>query len=259
MTTVVPHARRGPGCPPAAALEALSAGEAVPGDAAAHAAACPDCAAQLAALREASAAFVKARPPEQFLRTLERRAAATAEERPRGLRRFVPALALAVPLALAVALAPRLLAPRPPADDRVAFKGGGAFRVAVSRAGGGAPELVGSDAVVRAGDALRFAYQAPRDGFLLVLELDGRGQAAVLHPFGAAQGAPIAAGERDFLAGSVVLDDASGPEHLVAVFSPRPVEAAPLLAALRAQSQRPDPTVTCDGCAVTALRLRKAP
>lgn len=258
MIPVVPHARRGPGCPPAAILEALSAGEVVAADASAHAAACPDCAAQVAALREASRAFLKARPPERFLRQLERREAAATGERPRW-RRLVPALALALPLALAVTLAPRLLGPPPPADGGVAFKGGGAFRLAVARAGGGPPELVGGDAVVRAGDALRFAYQAPRAGWLLVLELDGRGHAAVLHPFGAAQGAPIAAGGRDFLGGSVVLDDAPGPEHLFAVFSPRPVEAGPLLAALRAQAGRAEPAVGCDGCTVTALRLRKAP
>lgn len=258
MTAALPPSRRGPGCPPAAVLEALSAGEAVPGDAAAHAALCPDCSAQLAALREAALAFVKARPPELFLRKLERRDAATPE-RPRLLRRLLPALALALPIAAGVVFAPGLLRHAGPAGEGVTFKGGGAFRVAILRAGGGAPELAASDAVVRAGDALRFAYAAPRDGWLLVLELDGSGNAAVLHPFGAARGAPVAAGTRGFVAGSVVLDDAPGPEQLFAVFSPRPVEAAPLLDALRAQAQRPDPALACDGCTVTVLRLRKAP
>jgi len=121
MTTVLPHSRRGPACPPAAVLEALSAGEPVPAEVSAHAAACPDCAAQLAALREAAAAFVKARPPELFLRQVERRAAAESAARPGWLRRLAPTLALAIPLALVVTVAPRLLSHPPPADDGVAF------------------------------------------------------------------------------------------------------------------------------------------
>jgi len=254
MTPVLPPSRRGPACPPAAVLEALSAGEAVGSDVEAHTAGCPDCSAQLSALREAAVAFVKARPPERFLRQLERREVAPAP-RPSLLRRLVPALGLAVPLALAVVLLPRLL--ERPADG-VTLKGDG-FRVAIARAGGGAPELVASDAVVHPGDALRFSYEAARDGYLLVLDLDGRGTASVLHPFGASAASPLPANQRDFLPGSVVLDDAPGPEFVLAVFSPRPFEAAPLLEALRAQARRPEPALSCDGCTVTTLRLRKLP
>lgn len=257
MTQPLEPSRRGPGCPPAAALEALSAGEALPDEVASHLRGCPACTAQLAALREAAEAFLRARPPELFLRQLERREEA-ARARPRGLRGLVTALAVAAPLALVALLAPRVFHPAG-GEPGVTFKGGGAFRVAVSRGGAGAPELAAPDGVVRAGDALRFAYEAPADGYLLVLELDGRGEAAVLHPFGAAEGARVAAGAREFLPGSVVLDAAPGPEHLFAVFSPRPVEAAPLLAALRAQARRPEPALGCAGCTVTTLRLRKAP
>lgn len=257
MTRPLEPSRRGPGCPPAAVLEALSAGEAAPDDVSSHLRGCPACAAQVTALREGAEAFLRARPPELFLRQLERREAA-ARARPRGLRRLVTALAVAAPLALLAILAPRVL--HPAGDDAgVTFKGGGAFRVAVSRGGTGAPELAAPDGIVRAGDALRFAYQAPEDGYLLVLELDGRGEAAVLHPFGGAEGARVAAATRDFLPGSVVLDAAPGPEHLFAVFSPRPVEAGPLLAALRAQARRPEPALDCPGCTVATLRLRKAP
>jgi hypothetical protein len=249
---VLPPSPRGPGCPPAATLEALSAGEDVPAADRAHADACPACAAQLDALRAAADAFVRARPADRFLRQLAAREAAAA--RPAGLRRLFPALAVAVPLAAAIALLPRLV----DAPNGVALKGDG-FRVAVARAAGGAPELAAADAVVRPGDALRFSYEADRDGHLLVLDLDGRGDASVLHPFGAAASAPLAAGDRGFLPGSVVLDDAPGPEVLVAVFSPRPVDAAPLLEALRRQAGRPEPSVSCDGCRVTTLRLRKGP
>ena len=43
----LPPSPRGPQCPPAAVLEALSAGESVPEATRAHTAACPDCSAQL--------------------------------------------------------------------------------------------------------------------------------------------------------------------------------------------------------------------
>lgn len=254
--TTLPPSRRGPGCPPAAALEALSAGEQVPPPVADHAGRCTDCAAQVAALRAEREAWNRARPPERFLRQLERREAAAP--RRAGLGRLWPALALAVPLALAAALAPGLLGGGGGRDGGVTLRGG-AFRVAVARAGGGAPELLERDAVVRAGDALRFAYEADRGGHLLVIELDGRGRATVLHPFGAAASAPLPAGERAFLPGSVVLDDAPGPTQLVAVFSERPIAAAPLLDALAHQAGRPEPALACDGCEVTFLRLRKAP
>ncbi|MFO0584762.1 MAG: hypothetical protein U0229_21020 [Anaeromyxobacter sp.] len=255
----IPPSVRGPACPPAAVLEALSAGEPVAPGVEAHAAGCDACTAQLQALRAEAEAFRRARPADRFLRQLERREASAAAAPPRRplLRRLVPALGLAIPLALAVVIAPRLLG-GPETSPGVTFKGDG-FRVAVARGGQGAPELAASDAVVRAGDALRFSYEAPQDGFLLVLELDGRGAAAVLHPWGAAAAAPQKASQREFLPGSVVLDDAPGPEFLFAVFSAKPFEAAPLLEALRAQARRPEPALACDGCTVSTLRLRKAP
>jgi hypothetical protein len=246
----LPPSTRGPQCPPAAVLEALSAGESVPDTTRQHTQSCAACAGQLQALAQEQQAFLQARPPERFLRQVERRAEAP---RPAAWRRFFPLVTAFVPvLALLVLVLPRL------GEDGVRDKGGGTFRVAVSR-GGATPELLAADAAVRAGDALRFSYEADAAGHLLVLELDGRGQASVFHPFDGKASAPLAAKQRDFLPGSVVLDAAPGPETLVAVFSPRPLEAAPLLEQLRAQAGRPEPTLTCDDCRVTTLRLQKRP
>jgi hypothetical protein len=230
-------------------LEAMSAGEAAPEATRLHVEGCPHCGGQLTALTSGREAFVRARPPELFLRQLERRAASAP--RP-GLRRLLPLLAACVPLLALLVLVPGLLH-----EDGVRTKGD-AFRVVASRAGG-APELLGPDAQVRPGDALRFAYEAPEAGHLLVLELDGRGAASVFYPYGATTSAPLAAGQRDFLPGSVVLDDAPGPESLFAVFSPRPIEAAPLLETLRTQAGRPEPTLSCPDCRVSTLRLQKRP
>lgn len=245
----LPPSPRGPQCPPAAMLEALSAGEAAPDATRLHVEGCPHCTGQLAALTSGREAFVRARPPELFLRQLERRTASAPRPGPRWLW---PLLGACVPLLALLVLVPRLLE-----ENGVRTKGGD-FRVVVSRAGG-APELLGPDAQVRPGDALRFAYEAPEAGHLLVLELDGRGAASVFYPYGSSTSAPQAAGVRDFLPGSVVLDDAPGPELLLAVFSPRPLEAAPLLEALRTQAGRPEPTVSCPDCRVSMLRLQKRP
>ncbi|PTL76724.1 hypothetical protein DAT35_48210 [Vitiosangium sp. GDMCC 1.1324] len=230
-------------------LEALSAGEQIPESPRAHVEGCPTCGGQLAALTEARDAFLRARPSERFLRQLERRAA--TRPAPALWRRLVPVLAVCVPVLALVVLMPRVL----PSGSGVNYKGN-EFRVVAARAGG-TPELLGPDSPVRTGDALRFAYEAPEAGHLLVLELDGRGMASVFHPFGGGASVPVAALHRDFLPGSVVLDDAPGPEWLFAIFSPRPLDAAPLLAQLRTQAGRAEPSLSCPDCRVSVLRLQK--
>jgi hypothetical protein len=248
MNTPIPPSPRGPACPPAAVLEALSAGEPTPDATRAHVEGCPQCGGQLAALTSGRDAFLRARPPELFLRQLDRRAAAAP---PSPWRRLLPVLAACVPVLTVLVLMPRSNSQ----DDGVTFKGG-ELRV-VSAREGGAPELLVQDSTVRAGDALRFAYESREPGHLLVLELDGRGMASVFHPFGGSASAPLPALQRDFLPGSVVLDDSPGPEFIVAVFSPRPLEAAPLLAQLKEQAGRPQPAPTCADCRVSVLRLQK--
>jgi hypothetical protein len=225
----------------------MSAGESPTETIRTHVEGCAACRGQLEALTSGRDAFLRARPTEMFLRQVDRRAAAAPRR-----RWLLTALAACVPLLLVVVIVPRLVG-----DDGVRMKGEG-FRVVASRAGG-APELLASDAEVRPGDALRFAYESPEAGHLLVLELDGRGSASVFYPYGADRSAPLAAGQREFLPGSVVLDDAPGPEWLLAVFSSRPLEAAPLLDMLRAQAGRAEPTLSCDGCRVSKLRLQKHP
>lgn len=246
----LPPSPRGPQCPPAAVLEALSAGEAAPDATRLHVEGCPHCSGQLAALTSGREAFVRARPPELFLRQLERRAAAAPSRSM--LSRLMPVLAACVPVLALLVMVPRLLQ-----GDDVRLKGD-AFRVVAAREGG-TPELLGPDAQVRAGDALRFAYETPEAGHLVVLNLDGRGAASLFYPYSGTGSAPLAAGQRDFLPGSVVLDDAPGPEFLFAVFSLRPIEVAPLLEALRTQAGRPEPTLSCPDCRVSTLRLQKRP
>lgn len=255
MSTPLPPSVRGPSCPPAFELEALSAGEAVHPEIRSHVEGCADCGAQVQALSAEAEAFLKARPTERLLGQLDRRAHSTVPARRLGW--LIPALGVLVPLVAVLIVFGGFRGDGD--DDGVAYKGG-KLRVVVARGPGRtAQEVLGADARVRAGDVLRFQFDAEQAGHLLILELDGKGQASVFHPFGGMKSAPIAAKEKEFLPGSVELDDAPGPEFLFAVFAPRPLDAAPLLDALRVQSGRPEPTLSCEGCSVSMLRLQKAP
>lgn len=63
------------------------------------------------------------------------------------------------------------------------------------------------------GDAVRFSLSTSKEGYVAVVGMDDRG-AVTLH---AAPEAPLSAGKGQLLEGSVVLDDAIGPERFVAV------------------------------------------
>lgn len=233
---------RGPECPPLAELEAFAAGEARPFEA--HVAACAHCGPYVAALRVEADAFTRARPPELFLKQLERKAAA------RPTAPWWRWLALGAPLAAALVLFFFFRTPEP----EVTFKGA-PLRVFLKR-GDAEPTLLPPDARVKAGDSLRFGYDAPAEGYLAVFELDGTEATAVFWPYAGARAAKVKQAQ-GLLAGAVVLDDSPGPEWLVAVWSRAPFETAPLLQQLRGQSTRPALALECGDCVVTTQRLLK--
>src|SRR5262249_40617445 len=70
--------------------------------------------------------------------------------------------------------------------------------------------------------------------YLLVCSVDGAGKASVYFPFGGSESGTIELRNRVELPGSVILDDAPGPERVFALFSAKPLVAADALAALRA-------------------------
>ena len=259
-TPHLPSPPRGPQCPPAALLEAMSAGEPAPAPAEAHVKACAACSAHVAELASAREAFVRQKPADLFLKQLQRReAAAAAAPQRTPWQRFLPLLATVVPLALLTVVGVRVWnrdATVDPHDPGGYELKGDRFKVTALREGA-EPVQLEQDMPVRAGDRLRFAYVAPKDGYLLVLELDGAGQASVFHPFGAMLSAPHPGKSQDFVKGSVQLDATPGTSFLFAVFSEKPLEAAAMLNQLRAQAGETEPRVDCDGCRVERLRLRK--
>ena len=85
---------------------------------------------------------------------------------------------------------------------------------------------VDEGARLRENDALRFTVQTGQPGYLLIGDLDSRGQFTVLYP--AADSTPggqaleIPTPGRHTLPDSIVLDDATGEEHFLTIFSKTP-------------------------------------
>ncbi len=240
---------RGSSCPPAFEIEAVSAGEAANASVTAHLSSCAQCQAYLASLQESRKAFLAQRPPELFLKQVAQR----AQRRPEG--RLGRWLALGIP-ATAVAAALLLVVTKPP--DAIRFKGA-SFKVFLKREGMSEPGEVSADQRMRAGDSLRFSYQAPHDGYLLVLDLDSSGKATAFYPYGGAQSEPVKAGSPQLLSGTIVLDATPGPEWLLAVYSFEPLPAAPLLRQLEKQRGGTAVSLDCGSCRVDAVRLEKSP
>jgi hypothetical protein len=238
-------AQRGASCPSAFELEAFIAGETTA--LATHIGGCEACGAYVSALRAEQDRFMRARPAELFLGQVERRAA-QPPRRSWSLWVLAPLLAGAAAIVTFVAL--------PHRGEDVALKGS-PFKVLVKR-GDGAPEHVLSDATLRQGDALRFSFDVPRDGELAILDLDGTERVTTFYPPQGTRSTSVRAGAAPLLPGATVLDDAPGPEWLIAVFSDQAFETADLAAQLKGQSRRPALELKCAGCQIFTLRFEKA-
>ena len=179
--------------------------------AAAHAAGCHRCRAELEAAQSARRRFAE----QVFPRTLpeiERRSG----PRPRW-RLWLGTLVVA---GAAAAILPFLVQPRLPLEDPAwQVKGHGALKVFGRR--GDRVIAVEDGARLRPGDQIRFAVQPGDARFVLIGSVDGRGRASLYYS-SAAVG--VDAGQVQLLPDSVVLDDAPGPERIFAVFSDRRVE-----------------------------------
>lgn len=147
--------------------------------------------------------------------------------RPARRRQWLPWLAGAPVLAAAVVLL--VLELRPP---EIAMKGSPTLSTYVRREG--QVSLLHDGATVRAGDEIRFVAVSETLPYLLVCSVDGAGKASVYYPFDGSESGAIELRNRVELPGSVILDDAPGPERVFALFSTKPLAAADATAALRA-------------------------
>lgn len=215
-------------------LDALAAGQ-LPADeqdaARTHVAACPRCAGDLAQAEAAVSTFRR----EVFPRTID---AIGSRVRPRPWwQRMAPLL---VPVVAAAALL-LWLNRKPDAPsieethDDIRVKGAITFKVFAKR--GDSVISVVDRAKLASGDAIRFIAAARSDRYLIVGSVDGRGKATIYFPYNGTRSAAVTSTPTE-LPGSIVLDDAPGPERLFALFSTEPLEAPVVTTALTALGAR---------------------
>jgi hypothetical protein len=148
-------------------------------------------------------------------------------------------------------------------------KGALALTVHVKRASpnGGAPtvEAVNGEGPLRAGEEMRFTIAAARPGFAVVLGLDGAPSVTVYVPAAGstARPTPVEATRPVTLPGSVIADEASGFERIVAVVCPTETFPETLRerarAALAQAGGRPEAVGSLGtGCVESSVLLRKS-
>lgn len=211
-------------------LERLQRNEIDPALAAAargHLARCDDCRAIDRQLREHHLEFERSVLPRLAPRLRERL------ERPAGRsRRWVWALAAAVPAILVLALSLNRSSLKGPGDSDLLTKGGGDM-VVFRRRGDSVRALVPGEKL-SAGDALRFRLAPGDHAYAMVASVDAAGKATIYVPLGGDASAPVPQGGAWEAPGSVTLDDTVGPERLFALFSRKPIAAATVIGALEA-------------------------
>ncbi|MCB9525809.1 MAG: hypothetical protein H6702_20900 [Myxococcales bacterium] len=209
-----------------AALQRVLGGEA-PGDEAAHAQGCPHCRPRLEALRATRDAFLVRHPPAAFMAALEAR-------RPEAWWRRWPTwigAGLLAAAAAAVALSVQPVSPAPEVAAGTRLKAGVGLSFHVRGPQGVRDGEPG--AVLQPGDAIQLRYSTPAHRHLVVVSLDSAGAVTPFYDQGG-RSLAIEPGVGRLLEGSVLLDDALGPERVVGCFSEAPLPTADVVAAAKA-------------------------
>lgn len=223
---------------PGFALRRLHAGELSGAEAdrvRAHADGCPRCAATLADLDAADAAF-HARSFDDFSRAVEARLPRVrAELSPVPRRR--PVFARAIPLALAASVAAVLFLPRlfaPPGDGGVRVKGGPEAEWII---GGAGPTREAVDGERLApGERVRLQIHAGERTHVLALSVDAAGQVTPLYAT-AGRSLPVTPGAKEILPDSIAFDGA-GAERLYVLFSDAAIEETAAARAAKTEFDR---------------------
>ena len=168
-------------------------------------------------------------PAELMTRTL----AAVRRRR----RRFAVVTSIVVPLVIAAAAVILLVAmPRngattaPDTAPDLAIKGGPGLQVYALH--DHRVFEISDGAVLAAGDEIRFAVTPGGARYVLIASVDGRGHATIYVPYDGERSVVVEPRGRTELPGSIVLDDAMGPERIFAVFSTSPILALDVWPAL---------------------------
>jgi hypothetical protein len=217
-------------------FDLVDLGQARPADVArieAHGARCPECAAR----RAEHARRVLHFRTVVFSRTAEKLAA-----RPRLMPRWGWSLGLALPLAAGVLLLVRghQVGLNPgghlPTPETIGIKGTPVLQVFARRHGRGAVSAevtkVKDGDRLAAGDALRFVLSPTGLSYVLIASVDGAAQTTVYYPFQGEASAEVDNKDTLPVPGSIVLDQAPGPERIFVIHSERPISASTARAAL---------------------------
>ena len=206
-------------------------------EAKAHLDGCPLCQKRWTELNEDKARFEQFVFPRTLAKLEARLAAPSLMDRLRaGWKMLVPAAVgvVAASLAMAVWVGGK---DRTQTEDDVyiGIKGNAVLEVIASRpdpsTGSGGQFPVKPGTVLKPKDKIRFVVNGAGAKYVLIASRDGAGAFTVYHPFGAAQSGQVAPGRVE-IPGSVELDEVTGSERLVAVFSDAPVAADEVKAAL---------------------------
>jgi hypothetical protein len=254
MKPAIRH-RRGETCPPSFFIEAAAAGEDIPAPHREHLAQCGHCIEYREALSAASTAFVRARPANDVLRALRAKEPSRRDESRAPWTRWLFLAPVALAAALAVALWPHAAEHAVSGEPETIRLKGGPLQLFVMREGASEGRPWSPGEMLAEGDALRFAYPSGREGYLVILDKPAAQPPSAFFPYGANEPARVEGGDA-LLPGAVTLDGSQGPEWLVAVFSDRPFSVDALVAQLRAQDASKPPSLQCEGCATTVVRIR---
>ena len=112
---------------------------------------------------------------------------------------------------------------------------------------------------LQSGDQIQFTYRAPGLDSLVLLSIDGEGSLTVFHPSQGEEPVAIIPGDKHVLDGSIILDDAPGPEVYVAVFGVGSVDEATELARAAFDAGRHDALerLEDEDPAVATVRINK--
>lgn len=168
--------------------------------------------ARLTELRAESQAFLIQHPPAAFVAKL-------APQKAKAWWAWLPLAALVATGLAVVVIQGREGVTGGPA---VSFKGEQGLALTIHRRTDSGSEVLGPDAVVHAGDEVRFSASAPAPGYLAIFSGDEL-TALVPNSEGPAMSAPMGV---VLLDGAGKLDEAPGPEHFVLIWSAQPFTVA---------------------------------
>lgn len=105
------------------------------------------------------------------------------------------------------------------------------------------------------GDQIQFRYRASGRQYVLVVSVDGKGVTTPLYPEVPGESLKVAPDGEHVLEGSVILDDAKGPERIFAFFSDQPLSYAEVAARLKEALPPGSDLVELDGVEVKGADL----